>query len=93
MLDQCSSGIERKTIWKVGSHLGYEIIDLTIHLFADVLKDSKYLEDVKQIVDEFDASGKPRFRSDTEHLFVRFGTVRDNDPSVGIKMGQIKLTR
>jgi hypothetical protein len=39
----------------------------------------------------FDKSTKLRFRNPDEPSYIKFGGVRDKDPSVGIRSGQLKL--
>ncbi|KAJ2928088.1 hypothetical protein H1R20_g9021, partial [Candolleomyces eurysporus] len=56
-----------------------------------LLAQSNYLEDLDHIVHRFDTTTKLRFRSDKDPQFIRFGGNRDNDDSVGIKYGQLKL--
>ena len=60
------------------------------------LKDSKfntpeYLEAISQ---KFDEGVKRVFSTSTRHSnqYIKFGTLRDNEPSVGIKAGKLTLT-
>jgi hypothetical protein len=48
-------------------------------------------DDILQITECFDKSTKLGFGDSSQPCFVKFGTVRDNDPSVDIKMGQLRL--
>lgn len=57
----------------------------------DYLADSPYVDDLEHITRCFDKTTKPRFRSASEPQYVRFGSVRDNDPTVNIRSGQLKL--
>ncbi len=55
------------------------------------LADSPYIDDIEHITECFDKTTKPRFRNASEPQYVRFGSVRDNDASVNIRSGQLKL--
>ena len=57
----------------------------------DILQGSHYLEDAPDIARRFDKTTKLRFRDPEEPQFIKFGTLRDKDPRVGIRSGQIKL--
>ncbi|KAG6901746.1 hypothetical protein C0995_008311 [Termitomyces sp. Mi166 len=57
----------------------------------DLLQDSKFAEDVDHITRCFDKTTKLRFRSIEEPYFIKFGTSRDKDFSLGIRSGQLKL--
>ncbi|KZP18863.1 hypothetical protein FIBSPDRAFT_744893, partial [Athelia psychrophila] len=48
-------------------------------------------EDLNNLVDCFDKSTKLRFRNQEEPSYIRFGGVRDKDPAVGIRSGQLKM--
>jgi len=60
------------------------------------LKDSKYNtpEDVAVISQKFDEGVKKVFSTSNRDLnqYIKFGSLRDNDPSVGIKAGKLALT-
>jgi hypothetical protein len=70
-------------------YLAYYIICQPLCL--DYLKDSPYLDDLKEIVGCFDKTTKHRFRNAEEPEYVRFGSTRDNDKSHNIRLGQLKL--
>ncbi|KAI0086044.1 hypothetical protein BDY19DRAFT_376420 [Irpex rosettiformis] len=55
------------------------------------LKNSKYGndEDLKGMLDHFDKSAKPTFKDSAERSFIKFGSMRDKDPAVGIRNGQV----
>ncbi|KAJ3769804.1 hypothetical protein FB446DRAFT_791054 [Lentinula raphanica] len=57
------------------------------------LKDSLYggKEDVDLIASKFDTEAKHTFRRPDDPVFVRFGSSRDRDLTVDIKLGQLKL--
>jgi hypothetical protein len=57
----------------------------------DFLQDSSFLAELDNIVDHFDKTTKLRFRNSDEPQFIKFGGTRDNDPSVNIRFGQLKL--
>lgn len=43
------------------------------------------------MLESFEKSVKPTFKDSTERSFVKFGSMRDRDPSVGIRSGQLPL--
>ncbi|KAK7472170.1 hypothetical protein VKT23_000292 [Stygiomarasmius scandens] len=55
------------------------------------LANSRFLEDVDHITECFDKSTKLTFKDADEPAFIKFGAVRDRDPDVGIRSGQMKL--
>ncbi|KAH0588423.1 hypothetical protein H2248_004272 [Termitomyces sp. 'cryptogamus'] len=57
----------------------------------DLLQDSKFVDDVDHITRCFDKTTKLRFRDIKEPQFIKFGTSRDKDLSLGIRSGQLKL--
>ncbi|KAF9526178.1 hypothetical protein CPB83DRAFT_817364 [Crepidotus variabilis] len=57
----------------------------------DALKDSPYLADITHIVNCFDNTTKMRFVSKKERQYIKFGSSRDNDPSLNIVRGQIRV--
>jgi hypothetical protein len=58
-----------------------------------MLYDSRFggPDDIKHITECFDRTTKLGFRDPTQPSYIKFGTAKDKDPSVGIKMGQLKL--
>ncbi|PPQ65510.1 hypothetical protein CVT24_010806 [Panaeolus cyanescens] len=56
-----------------------------------LLIDSEYLDDIDDILEAFDDTTKLRFRDPQDPQYVRFGGVGDNDTSVNIRFGQLKL--
>lgn len=44
------------------------------------------------MVEHFDRSTKPTFKDSEERSYVKFGSIRDRDPAVGIRGGQLQLT-
>ncbi|KAH8818659.1 hypothetical protein DL96DRAFT_1621662 [Flagelloscypha sp. PMI_526] len=60
------------------------------HLDAK-LKNSKFHDDLDDIVKKFDTSAKNTFRDPKDLSFVRFGRIKDNEPATGIKNGQLRL--
>jgi hypothetical protein len=48
-------------------------------------------DDVQRITDCFDKSTKLTFKDPDQPSFIKFGTSRNNDSSVNIKMGRLKL--
>ncbi|KAK0196216.1 hypothetical protein F5146DRAFT_319918 [Armillaria mellea] len=59
----------------------------------DELSESKFKgeDDINQIASVFDKTTKLGFRSDSEPQFIRFGSARDKDLSVGIRNGQMRI--
>ncbi|PIL34593.1 hypothetical protein GSI_03372 [Ganoderma sinense ZZ0214-1] len=49
-------------------------------------------EDLKSMVDSFEKSSKPVFKDEKEPSYIKFGTMKDNDPTVNIRRGQLSLT-
>ena len=43
------------------------------------------------MVKRFDKNNKLGFRSADEPLYIKFGSIRDNDPMLKIRSGQLKL--
>jgi hypothetical protein len=60
---------------------------------ADKLRNSKYgsREDVALMTQCFDRTTKLSFRNADEPSYIKFGTGRDRDASVGIRSGQLRL--
>ena len=49
-------------------------------------------EDIAAVVQAFDEGAKRIFSDDTGVQYVKFGSVRDNDPKHGIRSGKLVLT-
>lgn len=60
-------------------------------LLLEYLFESPYLDDIEHIIHCFDNTTKPRFRDADVIQFVKFGSIRDNDATVNIRSGQLKL--
>ncbi|KAG6918266.1 hypothetical protein DXG01_015640 [Tephrocybe rancida] len=56
-----------------------------------LLEDSKFSDDVDHITRCFDTTTKLRFRNINEPQYIKFGSARDKDISLGIRAGQLKL--
>ena len=58
------------------------------------LKTSKFntSEDISTFAQKFDEGLKRVFSDDRGAQYVKFGTMRDNDPQHGIKSGKLMLT-
>ncbi|KAJ3503552.1 hypothetical protein NLJ89_g8379 [Agrocybe chaxingu] len=68
---------------------------VTIHarIFLEgYLRNSGYFEDLDKIMHIFDTTTKPMFRNPNQTQYLKFGTVRDNDPGVRIWFGQLRLS-
>jgi len=61
------------------------------HKSPEHLAESKFIDDLDHIVHCFDKSTKLRFRDPAEKQYVKFGGTRDNDPSLGIRFGQLLI--
>jgi hypothetical protein len=48
-------------------------------------------DDIQRITECFDKSTKLSFKDPGQPSFIRFGTAKDNDSSVDIKRGRLKL--
>ena len=49
-------------------------------------------DDIKSMLEYFDASTKPVFKNENEASYIKFGSMKCNDPSCNIKRGQLMLT-
>ncbi|KAF8901895.1 hypothetical protein CPB84DRAFT_1846607 [Gymnopilus junonius] len=58
---------------------------------GDLLKGSRFIGDVPYITRCFDRTTKLRFRSADEAQYIKFGTLKDRDPKLNIRSGQLKL--
>ncbi|KIM36858.1 hypothetical protein M413DRAFT_281536 [Hebeloma cylindrosporum] len=56
-----------------------------------LLQESAYLDDAPDIARRFDKTTKLRFRDPEEPQYIKFGSLKDKDPLVGIRSGQIRL--
>ncbi|KAJ7057214.1 hypothetical protein C8F01DRAFT_1061528 [Mycena amicta] len=55
------------------------------------LRNSKYFGVVAEIAECFDQTTKLKFRNPEEFSYIKFGTLRDQDPAFNIVNGQMKL--
>ncbi len=62
-----------------------------LKMFLDLLAESPFADDLDLICGCFDKTTKPRFRNAEDPQFIRFGAARDNDPTCGVRFGQLKL--
>jgi len=46
---------------------------------------------LEHICNCFDKTTKPRFRNAADPQYIKFGAARDNDPTYGIRFGQLKV--
>ncbi|KAG6816742.1 hypothetical protein H0H87_003331 [Tephrocybe sp. NHM501043] len=58
---------------------------------SHLLEGSKFSDDVDDIARCFDITTKLRFRNAKEPQYIKFGSARDKDLSLGIRGGQLKL--
>ncbi|PBK65399.1 hypothetical protein ARMSODRAFT_1022208 [Armillaria solidipes] len=56
------------------------------------LKGSKFSDEVNNIAECFDKTMKLHFRNSEEAAYVKFGSMRDKDPALDIRSGQLKLS-
>jgi hypothetical protein len=56
-----------------------------------LLGQSRFLGDIPHIVKCFDKTTKLRFRNADEPQYIKFGGIRDKDPKLNIRSGQLKL--
>ncbi|KAF8333699.1 hypothetical protein F5887DRAFT_1063656 [Amanita rubescens] len=54
-------------------------------------KKSKFKDEVEHMTNVFDKSAKLSFRNPASPAFIRFGTSKDKDLTVGIRSGQMKI--
>ncbi|KAG7093473.1 hypothetical protein E1B28_007149 [Marasmius oreades] len=59
--------------------------------FEEKLSGTRFFDDIDQIIDEFDKKAKLRFKSPNQATYIKFGSFRDNDPSLNIRSGQMAL--
>lgn len=59
--------------------------------FENLLRNTKFADDVDNITNCFDRTTKLTFRSITDPQFIKFGSTRDRDPKLNIRSGQLKL--
>jgi len=57
-----------------------------------LLLQSRFSGDISHIEKCFDKSTKLRFRNADEPQYIKFGTLRDKDPNLNIRSGQLKIT-
>ncbi|KAJ3514774.1 hypothetical protein NLJ89_g2173 [Agrocybe chaxingu] len=57
----------------------------------ELLQDSRFVEDLHVMTERFDKTTKLRFTNPEEAQFIKFGGVRDQDPDLNIRHGQLKL--
>ena len=58
---------------------------------TELLKNTRFEEDVGLISDRFDKRTKPVFRNQEGDYWIQFAGRRDNDPELGIRAGQLKV--
>ena len=58
---------------------------------ADKLKESKFKDEVEHMISVFDRSTKLSFRNPISPAFIRFGTSKDKDLTVGVLMSNTSL--
>lgn len=83
----------RARVFFKGKYISYPGIEEDIDLshFLDLLKDTRFEEDVGLITDRFDKKTKPAFRSQDDDYWIQFAAMREKDPELGIRAGQLKV--
>ncbi|KAJ3815434.1 hypothetical protein F5876DRAFT_85802 [Lentinula aff. lateritia] len=59
--------------------------------FEDKLQGTRFEEDVPRITECFDQTTKLQFRDRDEPSYVKFGGLRDREPNLDIRSGQMKI--
>ncbi|KXN81415.1 Heat shock 70 kDa protein 12B [Leucoagaricus sp. SymC.cos] len=57
----------------------------------ELLQNTRFHDDVQAMTDKFDKSTKLAFRDPVDPQFIKFGSVRDRDPELNIRTGQLRL--
>ncbi|KAF5320698.1 hypothetical protein D9619_002170 [Psilocybe cf. subviscida] len=57
----------------------------------NALRGSRFFGDVPHITECFDKSTKLRFRNAVDNQYIKFGTLKDKDPKLNIRSGQLRL--
>jgi len=70
------------------AHSSYET---TLHASVDLLKESRYEEDVDLITERFDKKTKPSFRNVGDNYWIQFSGAREKDAALNIKAGQLRV--
>ncbi|KAF8805180.1 hypothetical protein BYT27DRAFT_7192857 [Phlegmacium glaucopus] len=71
---------------------GFVFVSVHARLFLEnFLADSPFLDDLDHIAHCFDKTTKLRFKEAEKPIYVKFGSLRDNDESHNIRFGQLKL--
>ena len=60
-------------------------------LWVAKLANSRYKDDIPIMIERFEDSTKPLFKDNKGKAFIHFGLLRDRDPEVGIRSGQLIL--
>jgi hypothetical protein len=56
-----------------------------------LLKNTRFNEDVGLITERFDSKTKPAFRREEDDYWIQFAAMREKDPELGIRAGQLKV--
>jgi len=59
--------------------------------FIDLLRNTKFADDISNIVKSFDKTTKLTFRNILDPQFIKFGRASDRDATLNIRAGQLKL--
>lgn len=56
------------------------------------MENTRFTEDVDLITDKFDKKTKPSFTSDEDDYWIQFAGIREKDPDLNIRSGQLKIS-
>lgn len=70
-----------------------DLILLCIVSLTARLQNSQYgnEEDIRAMLESFEQHAKPTFKDERDRSYIKFGSLRDKDPAVGIRSGQLTL--
>ncbi|KAF7760395.1 hypothetical protein Agabi119p4_11071 [Agaricus bisporus var. burnettii] len=54
-------------------------------------EETQFRDDIPFMTEKFDKATKLKFRDPTDPTYMKFGTIRDHDPNLGIRKGQLRL--
>ncbi|KDR69812.1 hypothetical protein GALMADRAFT_910351 [Galerina marginata CBS 339.88] len=60
--------------------------------FENLLANTRFSEDVDLITERFDNNTKPSFNTDEDDYWIQFAAVREKDPKLNIRSGQLKIS-
>jgi hypothetical protein len=84
----------RARIFFKGKHISYpeEFNMLSVpYVILELLQNTRFEEDVELITDRFDKKTKLDFRSQEDDYWIQIAGMREKDPELGIRAGQLKV--